>query len=317
MAPSSTLDPQDHGRHAELLAEVPLFERLEHAVREDLAGRLDLVHCEAGDTLFRHGDPGDALFLVHSGTVEIWIKNDTGERMLLETAGRGEFFGEVSLLDEGPRTATAQAIEPTELLRLDRDDLRDFLQAHPSSALDMLSIMGRRLRVTGEKLRRTATRNLNEEVHEKGTAVGRAADWIAAFSGSIPFLGLHVLWFGGWILWNNLPGVTAFDRYPYGLLTMCVSLEAIFLSVFVLLSQNRQAAKDRVRADIEYDVNLKAELEVAQLHVKLDEARADILQRLSRLERGLLSSTGPASDPLFPKGNSDGKSSQPGPQALR
>ena len=117
--------------------------------------------------------------------------------------------------------------------------------------------------------------------------VQKSADWIAALSGSIPFLLIHVIWFSFWILANVgcLPGIPIFDPFPYGLLTMIVSLEAIVLSVFVLLSQNRQAEKERMRADIEYDVNLKAELEVAHLHEKVGRLHSEILARLDQLGR--------------------------------
>jgi uncharacterized membrane protein len=98
----------------------------------------------------------------------------------------------------------------------------------------------------------------------------------------MPFLGLHLVWFTSWVVWNTT-GVNRFDPFPFGLLTMVVSLEAIFLSVFVLLSQNRQAAKDRVRSDIEYEVNVKAEMEVGALHEKLDHLQEEILERLRRM----------------------------------
>ena len=106
----------------------------------------------------------------------------------------------------------------------------------------------------------------------------RVADRITAFAGSMPFVYIHIAWFGCWIGF----GV---EKYPYGLLTMIVSLEAIFLSIFVLVSQNRQAAKDRVRSDVEYEINVKAELEVAHLHEKTDRLREDMLDRLAKLER--------------------------------
>jgi uncharacterized membrane protein len=112
----------------------------------------------------------------------------------------------------------------------------------------------------------------------------RITDAIAAFSGSLAFLALHIVWFLIWIGLNTIPGLMSFDPLPFGLLTMCVSLEAIFLSVIVLLSQNRQAAKDRIRTDIEYDVNLKAELEVSHLHEKVDQLQAALLTRLQQIE---------------------------------
>ncbi len=274
--------------HSTLLAGVPLFRSLTDENRDELSAVLDPVVIPRGQTVFEYGDPGGSMFVIRSGQVETYFRNDTGDRVMLEVSGPGEFFGEVSLLDEGPRTATVVVTEDLEALRLDRPDLERFLRDNPSATMELLAVMGRRLRFTGDRLRHTASRNVNEVHEDRRTPVEKSADWIAAFSGSIPFILLHVVVFGAWIAWNQLalPVTRRFDPYPFGLLTMAVSLEAIFLSVFVLLSQNRQAMKDRVRSDIEYDVNLKAELEVAHLHQKLDQLRSDLLARLERLEAG-------------------------------
>ena len=269
---------------AELLKEVPLFHLLDDHERAELAAQLDVVHFAAGEAVFNYGDPGDAIYVISSGEAEVFLKNDTGERVVLEVATRGDFFGELSMLDSGSRSASVVATQDTCTLRLDRGDLEKFLQLRPQAAMDMLAAMGRRHRETVERLRHTATRNVNEESHDKRTVVQKTADWIAEFSGSIPFLLIHAVLFTTWLGVNHFPSL-AFDPYPYGLLTMAVSLEAIFLSVFVLLSQNRQAAKDRVHADIEYDINLKAELEIAHLHEKIDRLTGDVLTRLDRVHR--------------------------------
>jgi CRP/FNR family transcriptional regulator, cyclic AMP receptor protein len=281
---------------AELLKEVPLFELLDDHERAELAGQLDEVHFGAGDVIFNYGDPGDAIYVIRSGEVEVFFKNDTGERIVLEVATRGDFFGELSLLDNGYRSASVVALQDTDALRLDRDDLRKFILLRPEAAMDLLAAMGRRTRATVEKLRHTASRNVNEEMEDKRTMVQKSADWIAEFSGSIPFLIMHVVLFTVWLIvnWLPIPGIPQFDPYPFGFLTLAVSLEAIFLSVFVLLSQNRQAAKDRVHADIEYDVNLKAEMEIGHLHEKIDRLTADLLSNLDRLNRRL--PAGPESD---------------------
>ena len=272
-----------------LLENIPLFALLDDVERGKLAAQLDVVEHRAGEYLFRVGDPGDALYIVRSGEVEIFVQNDTGERIVLAHNHAGDMTGELSLLDGGPRTASALATEDVEALRLDRDDLNQFLLMCPAAAMDLLAGMGQRLRANTELLRHTATRNVNEEMEDKRTLVQKAADWIADFSGSIPFLMLHIVIFAVWIGLNLglVPGLAPFDPYPFGLLTMAVSLEAIVLSGFVLLSQNRQAAKEHIRSDIEYDVNLKAELEVAQLHVKVDNLHAEMLARLDAIERGL------------------------------
>lgn len=270
---------------AQLLQEVPLFQLLDETERADLAARLEVEEFAAGQTIFRYGDPGESVYVISSGEVEVYFKNDTGERIVLEVAGRGDFFGELSFLDQGGRSASVEARLDTTTLRLDRDDLRQFLFKRPEASLDLLAALARRQRATVERLRHTASRNVNEEMADQRTLVQKAADWIAEFSGSIPFLLIHVVVFGTWLTvnWLNVPGIPQFDPYPFGFLTLAVSLEAIFLSVFVLLSQNRQAAKDHVRSDVEYDVNLKAELEIAHLHEKVDRLTADVLGRLDQL----------------------------------
>ncbi len=272
---------------AELLKEVPLFQLLDDHERSELAAQLEVANFGSGEIIFNYGEPGDAIYVISSGEVEVFFKNDTGERIVLEVATRGDFFGELSMLDNGTRSSSVVASQDTQTLRLDRDDLAKFLQFRPQAAMDLLAAMGRRQRATVERLRHTATRNVNEETEDKRTAVQKTADWIAEFAGSIPFLLIHVGVFAFWLVvnWVHVPGVPQFDPYPFGFLTLAVSLEAIFLSVFVLLSQNRQAAKDRVHADIEYDVNLKAELEIAQLHEKIDRLTGDVLVRLDRVHR--------------------------------
>lgn len=259
----------------EILAEVSLFSLLDETQRKELAARLDRVQAKAGETLFLRGDPGHGMYVVISGAAEIFFKNDTGERIVLERATSGHFVGEISLLDEGPRTASAVVTEDMDALLVDRGDLSDFLDTHPKAAMKMLAAMGRRLRRSAELLRHTASRNINEETEDKRTTVMKVADWISDFSGSLPFLFIHLGVFFVWIVMNVRPlaetAIGGYDPFPFGLLTMVVSLEAIILSVFVLLSQNRQVARDRVRNDIEYDVNLKAELEIAHLHEKVDE----------------------------------------------
>jgi len=225
---------------------------------------------------------------VRSGLVEMFVKDHTGEKILLTTASPGDLFGELSLLDNGPRAATAVALEDTDLLVLDRGDLLLFLRRKPDAALDLMTVMGQRLRRSDELLRGRVSRNANEEIEDKRTAIEKSADWIAEFSGSIPFLFIHVLIFAVWVIWNSIPRLNPFDPFPFGLLTMVVSLEAIILSVFVLLSQNRQVIKDHIRSDIEYEINLKAELEVAHLHEKFDHLHADLNLRLHNIEKSLL-----------------------------
>ncbi len=272
---------------ATLLEGVALFRTLDDADRAGLASTMDLQPIEAGTTLFHQGDAGNALFVVLQGGVELFVKDHAGQEIVLHRVGHKEAFGELSLLDGRPRSATARVVEDGRLLVLDREDLVSLVRKSPDLALDILAHMSAETRRADELLRSRVARNVNEEVAEQLSVVDRVADWAAWFSGSVPFLALHIAWFVIWIWINTtgMPGVEKFDPYPFGLLTMIVSLEAIFLSCLVLISQNRQASKDRVRSDVEYEVNVKAELEVAQLHEKLDRLSDQIAERLGRIER--------------------------------
>ena len=272
---------------AALLGDVAFFQLLDAEERAALAAVLDEANYDTGDVIFEVGDPGDRMYVVCAGAVELSATDNLGQKIVLTTARPGDMFGELSLLDEGPRTARAMVLEPANLLVLGREALREFFGHKPHAALDMMTVMGRRMRATTERLRQAATRNANEAIEQKVTPIERATDWIAAFSGSIEFLILHAALFGVWIGWNIIPAIANFDPFPFGLLTMCVSLEAIFLSVIVLLTQNRQAAKDRIRTDIEYEVNVRAELEVSHLHEKVDHLNAAVLSRLHAIENRL------------------------------
>ncbi|HEX8843285.1 MAG TPA: DUF1003 domain-containing protein [Pyrinomonadaceae bacterium] len=277
----------------ELLAGIAFFEMLDADDRAALADVIDFQRLEAGQTLFQTGEPGESLFIVHSGEIELYIKDTAGQKIVLNVTRSGEMFGELALLDSGPRSATAVALVDSGLLVLDRDDLLLLFQKKPDAALHMLAAMSGMTRKADQLLRTRVSRNVNEEVQIHTTPLQKIADWIAWFSGSMPFLLINMIWFVTWIALNTLilprneNGEVGFDPFPFGLLTMIVSLEAIFLSCFVLISQNRQAEKDRVRADIEYEVNIKAELEVAHLHEKTDRLYEDMLARFARLEKSL------------------------------
>lgn len=271
---------------ATLLADLPLFSALRPKERALLAESVDHRSFAAGETLFKAGDPGEALFVVVSGEVEISVTDHAGQKIVLSTCTHGDAFGELAMLDAGPRSATATALTETEVLEVDRNDLLLLVKKRPEAALHLLGAMGAMTRKADLLLRARVARNAQEEIADHRTLLEKITDWVADFSGSIAFLLLNALWFGVWI-YLNVSGLSKFDPYPFGFLTMVVSLEAIILSILVLLAQNRQAAKDRIRDDVEYDINVKAELEVAHLHEKLDETREDLLARLARIEERL------------------------------
>jgi CRP/FNR family cyclic AMP-dependent transcriptional regulator len=268
------------------LAKISLFQHFDDDERSVLAASMAERMVTAGDVLFKTGDPGDSMFIVRSGQVELYVKDKAGQKIVLHVAEPGEFFGELSLLDGGSRTATGCALSAGELWILDREDLQQLFRKRPDAALDMLAAMGRMTRKANALLQARVSRNVNEEVQvDRGNLVMRTADLVADFSGSITFLVVHVLLFAMWLGFNSTP--FAFDPFPFNLLTMTVSLEAIILSTLLLFSGNRSAARDRIRSDIEYEVNLKAELEVAHLHEKSDAMHEEMLERFSRIEKAL------------------------------
>jgi len=270
------------------LTNINMFELLNEDDRLALAEVVDELDVPAGRTLFQAGDPGDSLFIIKSGQIELFIKDTVGQKIVLTTAESGDMFGELAMLDSGPRTATALALTDSEVLILDRGDLILLFKRKPEAALHMLAALSGLTRKADELLRTRVSRNVNEEIQVHSTTLQKVADWIAWFSGSMLFLMLNGGWFVIWIVLNTfLLGAVAFDPYPFGLLTMIVSLEAIFLSCFVLVSQNRQAEKDRVRSDIEYEVNIKAELEITHLHEKTDRIYENMMARFAKLEKSL------------------------------
>jgi len=272
------------GTTADILGEVPMFADLDDKERAILAERVDLEAMTAGETLFEYGDPGDWMGIVLSGSVEMSVKIKTGENVFLELAERGDFFGEISLLDGGSRSARAVCKDAGQLIVVDRGDLDELLKMRPAAALNLLTATGKRLRSNAAVLRNTAARNTYEVAEARQNIIQRAADWVANFSGSLSFLIIHIVLFALYILLNvGLFRWGNFDPFPFGLLTMVVSLEAIILSTLLLYSQNRQAARDRVRADIEYEVNLKAELQIQHLHEKVDQIHAQILTKLDEI----------------------------------
>lgn len=288
--PGGTIEP-------EFLATIGFFSQLDDDERIVLAASLVERSVAAGDVLFRAGDAGDSMFVVRSGRVELFVTDRAGQKIVLHIAERGDFFGELSLLDGGTRTATACVVEGGTLYVLDREDLQQLFRKRPDSALGLLAAMSAMTRKANALLQTRVSRNVNEQVEiDRGNFILRTADWVANFSGSITFLVLHVVYFSAWIAVNSLG--LAFDPFPYNLLTMMVSLEAILLSTLLLFSSNRSTARDRIRSDIEYEVNLKAELEIAHLLDKTDALHQEMSERLSRLERtnGLSGRLGPGAE---------------------
>lgn len=268
-----------------MIAEVPIFELLDDTERESLAQMMESREFKAGTVLFEYGDPGGEIFILRSGDVEVFVESQEGEKIVLAENERGDVVGELSFLDGGARTATAFAREDTQALSMHRDRLMGFIERHPHAAIDLLTVVGRRLRATDELLRTHVSRNVNIEQAERMTLGERVADQVAAFGGSWTFISSFAVIILVWVILNTAALFAHhFDPYPYILLNLFLSMIAAIQAPVIMMSQNRQAAKDRLQADQDYQVNLKAELEVAHLHRKLDHIYERLEEHWARLE---------------------------------
>jgi uncharacterized membrane protein len=269
----------------QLLAEIPLFSNMDD---EERAGLLEIMterSFQPGQTVMMTGDQGDAFYIIERGEVEVWLTDTEGQKVVLDVLGPGKFFGELSMLAGETRSASATSAEELVTLELSRDEFFTFLRQRPDAALDVLTELGTRLKRTDDILRTRVSKNPNDLQEERLSIGQRIADLIAEFSGSIPFLLLNALAFLAWILLNTVgPMIWHFDPYPFQFLTMAVSLEAIFLSIFVLVSQNRQASKDRLKAELDYQVDVKAEMEMSLMTTKIH----DLEQKLHHIHHDIL-----------------------------
>ena len=264
------------------LRQVPLFESLDNDAAGELCHLLESLDCKASTILFRAGDEGDAMYVIERGKVRICVRTTQGHELTLTELGRGDFFGEMALLGDGQRrSADAVVAEDARLAVLSREHFLSFVRSSPNVALELLTALANRLRHTDEMLRHSATRNVNVEEAARLTLADRAADIIAEFGGSWKFIIAAVLFFNVWVLINTLLlANSGFDPYPYLLLSTGINMLAVLQAPIILMSQNRQAHKDRLRSEIDYQINLKNEL-----------ALNEILERLKTLEREYLQLT--------------------------
>jgi uncharacterized membrane protein len=271
-----------------MLREATMFSLLDDEELKTLATLLESRRFAQGETIFSRGDVGDCLYIVRHGHVQVFVETTEGEKIVFAENTQGDVFGEISLLDGGPRTANAVAIEDTETLTCDRDNLLEFITKHPHAALDVMGAMGKNLRATDELLRSQVSRNLNKEVEETLTVGQRLADRVARFGGSWPFILVFAACMMLWMSANVYLAFRAFDPYPFILLNLALSALAALQAPVIMMSQNRQAAKDRLRADLDYDVNLKAELEVAHLHRKVDRIYETMMECFTKIEKSAI-----------------------------
>jgi CRP/FNR family cyclic AMP-dependent transcriptional regulator len=267
----------------ELLKAIPLFESLETDDLSALANRLRESSVTSGHTVFAQGDEGDAMYVIVEGAVDI-VAGSGKQKVILTSLFKQQYFGELSLLDGAPRSATAVASRDTQLLALDRDDFVEFIKNRPEAALSIMHEVGERIRATNEAMTRTVTRNVLEEEDRKLTMGERVADMVAAFGGSWPFIFMFGGFMAVWMLWNSLlhPPL-AFDPLPFMFLNLFLSTLAALQAPIIMMSQNRQSTKDKALAVNDFQVNLKNEVSID----KILRNQSEVLQRLTALEQRL------------------------------
>jgi CRP/FNR family transcriptional regulator, cyclic AMP receptor protein len=258
---------------AQSLARVQLFKRLSPSELEQLAEDVDQVVYKDGETIFNEHDKGDALYVVDSGAVRIWVRDEDVKEVTLAELKEGDFFGELAVLDRGARSTNATAIGETALHRLSSDDFQKFLLEHAEASIDIICEIGVRLRQTNLLVSQRVTRNINEEMEERATLGARVADKVSSFGGSWTFIFIYVGFLLIWIAVNSLvlfyygtrEGGAQFDPYPYILLNLMLSMTAALQAPIIMMSQNRAAEKDRLAAEQDFKVNLKSELMLEEL----------------------------------------------------
>lgn len=264
----------------EALRSVPLFGSLDDQAAIDLRELLTVEDISAGTQLFHKGDSGDAMYLIESGRVRISITDQDAQEVTLADLAQGDFFGEMAIIDGRKRSADARVVQDARLAILSRPSFLSFVRDNPDVALEMLSALSERLRRTDELLRSRASRNVNEESRLRATVADRAADMIAEFGGSWKFIGVSIALILIWIFFNSYILFRGFDPKPYQMLNLVLAVIAGMQAPIIMMSQNRQGEKDRLRADLDYRVNLKNELSLAEVLRRLDVLESERLPKL-------------------------------------
>jgi len=264
----------------EALRSVPLFASLDDTAATELRDLLSTKSVPQNTRLFRQGDEGDAMYLIESGRVRISIRAEDKQELTLAELAQGDFFGEMAIIDGRQRSADAQVIEDASLAILSREAFLSFVRTSPDVALEMLAALTDRLRRTDELLRSRVSRNANEEEKARLTLADRAADMIAEFGGSWKFIGVSIALIIFWIIFNSIILIRGFDPAPYQMLNLVLAVIAGMQAPIIMMSQNRQGEKDRLRADLDYQVNLKNELSLAEVLRRLDVLESERLPKL-------------------------------------
>ncbi len=254
----------------EALKQVPLFALLDDDETAVLAGQVELKKFAPRQRIYKMGDPGGRAYILVSGAVRVTTVDEDNQEITVDQPAVGEFFGFASMLDQTPHQTGAIALDEAVCIEVDRDDIAVLLQRKPLAGMDMLAVLGRQFHASHQLVRLRSTRNPNEVIEEKATVGDRVSDSVARLGGSWKFIigFLIVLIVYTWV--NVRLGRSAWDPYPFILLNLFLSMVAAIQAPIIMMSQNRQDTKDRLRGELDFEVNRRAESEIQGLAGKLN-----------------------------------------------
>jgi len=253
-----------------VFAEIPVFSLLDADERAVLAEHVELRRFRPRQRIYKPGDPGGKAYVMLSGRVQVVVIDDDNQEVVIDDPRGGEMFGLASMLSDSPHRTTALALEETTAIEIERADLAALMQRKPMAGLDMLTMVGRQFHAAQDLVRTRAARNPNEVIAEQLTLGDRLADAVARFGGSWSFIITFGVVLAAWVTVNVILAMRAWDPYPFILLNLFLSMLAAIQAPVIMMSQNRQDAKDRVRSELDFAVNRKAEAEIIQLAAKLN-----------------------------------------------
>lgn len=253
----------------DVLSEIKLFSLLDDEERAILASQVELKTFVPRQRIYRMGDGGGKGYVLLSGTVEVTTVDEDGQEFVLDSPIEGEFFGFASMVDMSPHQTNAYAMTNVACIEFETKDLMFLLERKPMAGMDILSVLARQYHTTHHVARLRARRNPNEMIDEAASLGDRLADYVAKFAGSWTFIIAFLLVLGGYSWLNVYLGQKAWDPYPFILLNLFLSMLAAVQAPIIMMSQNRQDAKDRLRSELDFDVNKRAATDIQGLAKKL------------------------------------------------
>jgi len=254
----------------DLLKRIPLFSLLDDDEAAVLAAQVEVKNFTARQRIWKIGDPGGQAYVLVSGAVRVTTVDEDQQEVIVDEPAEGEFFGFASMLDQTSHQTDAIALQESECLEVDRHDIVILLERKPHAGMDMLAVLGRQFHASQHLVRLRANRNPNDMIEESMTFGERIADAVASFGGSWTFIITFAVAICAYTAVNIVLRGSAWDPYPFILLNLFLSMLAAIQAPVIMMSQNRQDTKDRLRGELDYDVNRRAESEIQGLARKLN-----------------------------------------------